>query len=179
MKRSMVRIAAFATVMGSIAGFVVLRAQEPQDINRLLADAKGQSYAVSFDAAILNSYMRQPQLHWKTHAIEITRMKEDINLVGKTVAKLNESRVGAAGWQKNAIDRIIPLMQEIAANTTAAIEFLNNNQTQPLITGDYRDYIESNADLSGQLSDLIAKYVDYGNTKDRYENLRKSIQISR
>lgn len=168
-----------AALIGGLAGLVTLSAQEPQDINRLLADAKGESYTVSFDAAILNSYMLQPKLSWQSHAAEINRMKEDVNVVGKTVTKLNGARVGAASWQKNAIDRIIPMMQEIAANTTSAIQFLNDNQAKPLTTGDYRDYIESNADLSSQLADLIAKFVDYSNTKEHYQNLRKTLEISR
>ena len=116
----------------------VLKAAETPDsesVSKLLSDAKMQSYAISVDASILESYMRQPKLSWQSHAAEIDRMKTEINAAAKTVGKLNDSKGQAAAWQAVAIDRIIPYMKEIADNTTNAIEYLNNNQAKPLTTG--------------------------------------------
>jgi hypothetical protein len=121
--------------------------------------------------------MRQPKLNWQTHAAEIERMKSDINAAAKTVGKLNDSKGQAADWQAVAIDRIIPYMKEIADNTTNAIEYLNNNQAKPLTTGDYRDFIEANSDTSRELASMIADFVDYGNSKSRYETLRRKLEL--
>jgi hypothetical protein len=152
-------------------------APESESVTKMLADAKRQAFGISLDAATLDSYMRQPKLSWTTHASEIDRMKNDINEEAKTVGKLNDARLGAAPWQTAAIDRIIPLMKEIATNTTNAIEFLNKNQAKPLTTGDYKDYIEANADTCKELASLIADFVDYGNNKNRAESLRQKLEL--
>ncbi len=159
------------------AGPALKAGEESESVSKLLADAKTQSYQVTVDAGILESYTRQPHLNWVSHASEIDRMKNDINTVAKTVGKLNDARTQAAPWQATAIDRIIPMMKEIADNTTNAIEFLNKNQAKPLITGDYKDYIEANADVSTELSDMIAHFVDYGNHKNRYQELRRTLEL--
>src|SRR5271168_4742857 len=101
---------------------------EEPSVSKLLAEAKTQTYAISVDASQLESYTRESTLSWETHAVEISRMKDDINQTAKTVEKLNASRSAATPWQAAAIDRIIPLMQEIAANTTSAIEYINKYQ---------------------------------------------------
>lgn len=152
-------------------------AGDSESVSKLLGEAKTGAYQISVDATTLESYMRQPKLNWVSHATEIDRMKNDINATAKTVGKLNSERMNASPWQATAIDRIIPLMKEIADDTTAAIEFLNKNQAKPLITGDYRDFIEANADVCTQLSDLVSHFVDYGNTKSRYENLKRTLEV--
>jgi hypothetical protein len=48
------------------------------------------------------------------------------------VEKLNAMRNSASTWQKQAIDRMVPLMRELAANTTAAINDLNEQRTRLL-----------------------------------------------
>ncbi len=168
------------TVAVVLAGACTLRAtevMEPDGVTRLLREAKSEAFQVSEDASTLESYMRQPNLDWRSHASEISHMKEDVNATGRTVGKLTAARSSAAAWQVTAMDRIVPLLQEIAANTTSAIEFLNKNQARPLTMGDYRDYIEANADLSGNLAALIAHFVDYGNTRLRYETAARAVQL--
>jgi len=150
---------------------------EEPSVSKLLAEAKTQTYAISVDASQLESYTRESTLSWETHAVEISRMKDDINQTAKTVEKLNASRSAATPWQAAAIDRIIPLMQEIAANTTSAIEYINKYQSR-LTMKEYTDYLESNSDLSSQLAGLVTHYVDYGNAKNRYTNLKRTIDVA-
>jgi len=90
---------------------------------------------------------------------------------------LGDRRGQAAPWQVSAIDRIIPYLREIADDTTAAIEYLNKNQSRLANNKEYKDYIEANADTSRELATLVAHFVDYGNHKSRYESLRKSLEL--
>jgi beta-xylosidase len=115
-------------------------------------------------------------MSWQTHAAELNRMKDDINATAKTVVALTNAKAQAVPWQATAIDRIIPFMKEIAADTTAAIDYLNKNQSK-LNMKEYKDYTQENAQTSQELSTLIAHFVDYGNHKDRYESLRKSLEL--
>lgn len=165
---------------GLVAGMIgmspALMAADDEAVSKLLGEAKMQSYAISVDAGVLESYTRETTLSWVSHALEITRMKNDINAAGKTVASLSAAKAQAAPWQVTAIDRIIPFLREIASNTTAAIEYLNKNQSR-LNAKEYQDYIEANADTSQELSTLIAHFVDYGNHKDRYDSLRNKLEL--
>ena len=170
----------FTMIAFLVAGIVglapTLKAANEESVSKLLAQAKTQSYAISVDATTLESYTRQPSLDWSTHASEITRMKTDINAAGMTVTALNDSKGQAAAWQVTAIDRIIPYLREIATNTTAAMEFLNKNQSR-LKSVEYKDYIEANSDTSQELASLIAHFVDYGNHKSRYDSLRNTLEL--
>lgn len=166
-----------------VAGFagvssILMAAVKPESepVSELLASAERESYAVSVDASTLDSYLREPDLDWRTHAEELNQMRDDINQTAKTVVELNDSRLRAAPWQVAAIDRIIPLMKEIAANTTDAIEFLNKYQSR-LNEPKYEDYVEASSDVATQLADLVASYVDYGSSKTRYESLRRTLEL--
>lgn len=163
---------------GIVGAAPALKAADMPDseaVSKLLADAKTQSYAVSVDATTLASYLLS-NLDWRTHASELTRMKEDINATAKTVTALVAARSQAAPWQATAIDRILPFMREIAADTTAAIDYLNKNQSK-LNMKEYKDYAEANSSTSQELATLIAHFVDYGNHKSRYESLKKSLEL--
>jgi cell division septum initiation protein DivIVA len=64
----------------------------------------------------------------KVQAADLQRdsdeLKDRINKIGETIQKLQNMR-SASPWQQEAIDRIIPVAQKLASNTTAAIEHLN------------------------------------------------------
>ena len=136
-KLYMIGVTTFACLLAGIAGVTPsLKAtgQEPS-VSKLLAEAKTQAYAISVDASQLESFTRSPDLSWESHAVEISQMKDDINQTAKTVEKLNASRSEAEPWQAAAIDRIIPFMQEIAGNTTSAIEYLNKLRFHRTVAG--------------------------------------------
>jgi hypothetical protein len=176
-----VKITILAGLVAGLAGISsalkAIEGSQPEDVSELLFDAKTQSYVISVHAAELEGFMRNPHLTWRTHAAELTRMKEDINAAGKTAAKLSEARSNAEPWQRLAIVRIIPYLKEIAYNTSGAVDYINKNQSKPMTVGDYRDYIEANANISRELASLIADCVDYGNTGSRYESLRQKLEL--
>jgi len=180
MKQQSINIAVLACLMAGTVGITpALRAAdkpESEAVTKLLGDAKRQAFGISLDAATLDSYLRQPNLSWVSHAVEIDRMKNDINEEAKTIQSLNSKRLEAAPWQVAAIDRIIPLMKEIADNTSGAIEFLNKHQAK-LTSPEYRDFIEANSDTCNELATLISRFVDYGSHKSRYEDLRQKLEL--
>jgi len=174
----------FTMLVGLLAGAAgvapVLNAAEAPEsasVSKLFSDAKRQAYAISLDAATLESFTRIPELSWESHALELDQMKADFSAAGKTVEKLTAERGQAAPWQVTAIDRIVPYLKEIAANTTSAIDYVNKNKSRPLTIGDYKDYLEANADTSRELATLIANFVDYGSSKSRSESLRNKLEL--
>jgi hypothetical protein len=148
---------------------------DSEQVSKLLSDAKTQAYQLREDAATMDSYSRA-NVGWEIHAVSLDQIKQHINESGRTLAKLDENRSSASPWQATAIDRIKPLLKEIAANTQNAIQTLNGNPKQ-LSSPDYKEYLETNSDVAAQLAGLIRDLVDYGNTKNRMERLKAKLEL--
>ena len=64
----------------------------------------------------------------RTDPVAVDQMKERINAAGRTLTKLEDARHTASPWQATAMDRVMPLLKEIAANTETVIQYINKNQ---------------------------------------------------
>jgi len=144
---------------------------------KLLSEARTQAFQLSSDAAEMESFTTYfPQsLAWQTHIDALNRIKGDVNKMGRQLVKLEEAKATALPWQRLAIDRITPLLKELAANTTATIETLNKNKD--VAADEYEDYLEANADSASYLAAVIGDFVDYGKTKARLERLTNRLEI--
>jgi len=63
-----------------------------------------------------------------TEYSHLEALKEDINHMGKEMAVLNSERDSLPAWERNAVDRILPLLQKAALDTTKATEYFNAHQ---------------------------------------------------
>jgi hypothetical protein len=144
---------------------------ENAKVSRLLQEAKEKAAVLSRDADEMEALTRS-DVSWETHASMLDTIKEDINSLAHTVEKLNAMRNSASTWQKQAIDRMVPLMRELAANTTAAINHLNEQRTRPT-TPEYAEYLRQNSKTSRQLSDMISSFVDYDQTRAKLAQLEQ------
>jgi hypothetical protein len=138
--------------------------------------AKQQSFELARDADEMTALLRD-DVSWQTHADMLNRIKNHVNNMGRIVAKLESEREEASPWQQQAIDRMIPLLKEIASNTTAAIEHLNQNHLRP-VSEDYRDYLQENADTAHELADTISSFEQYGRTRAKLEKLQDKIEVT-
>ena len=150
--------------------------QENPEVTRLLEDAKEKAAALSRDADDMEALIRS-DVSWQSHAEMLDRIKEHVNDLGRLVEKLNAERDNAAPWQQKAIDRMMPLMKELASNTTAAINHLKEHQVRPTI-GSYPEYLRENADTAHQLAYIISSFVEYGETKAKLERLEQRLEIA-
>ena len=148
---------------------------DSEQVNQLLSDAKTQAFQLREDASIMESYTRS-DASWQSHAATVAQMREHINAAGRTLTKLVDARKSASPWQATAIDRIQPLLKEIASDTQSVIEYINKNPKR-LATSEYRDYVEANSDDASALAGLIADFVNYGNTKNRLERLASKLEL--
>jgi hypothetical protein len=146
---------------------------ENAEVSRLLQQAREQAGVLSRDADEMESLTRS-DVSWQTHASMLETMKEDVNTLAHTVEKLDAMRDSASPWQKQAIDRMVPLMRELAANTTAAINHLNEERTRPT-TPEYADYLRQNSETARQLSDMISSLVDYDQTRAKLAQLEQKL----
>ena len=110
--------------------------------SKLLKDARGLAVQLGRDANQMASF--QTLTNWKSHAEQLNLIGDHINKVGKILADLHQARDGAEPWQQDAIDKITPLVQELASNTKAIINNLNGDKRtwRP----EYNAYLKSNAE---------------------------------
>ena len=151
--------------------------EDNNEVTQLLEDIKVQAADLQRDSDELESFSRS-NVSWESHAAELEAMKERINKIGQTIQKLQNMRGSASPWQQEAIDRIIPVAQKLASNTTAAIEHLNQSPKR-LQDPQYKRYLTSNAEAARQLSNMVRDFVDYGKTRNTLERLEKRLEVSR
>ena len=156
----------------------LLPAQKPEnsEVAQLLLQAKEHAAELSRDADELESLTRS-NASWKTHAEMLEQIRDHVNTMGRLVPKLIESRDSASPWQQQAIDRMVPLLKELAANTSAAIQHLSQNQARPT-SGSYTEYLKENTETAHQLSDMISSFWRYGQTRAKLEHLEQKLEIA-
>jgi hypothetical protein len=164
------------------AGFLIflptLKAGDVPDsehVAKLLSDAKTLAFQLKEDAAMMETFTRT-NVSWESHAVAINTVKDHVNQLGRQEGKLKEARSAAAPWQKVAIDRIVPYLEELEGYTLAVIEHINADPRR-LNTAEYKDYLEANADYSSDLAAMISDFVNYGSTKQRFERLTNKLEV--
>lgn len=161
-----------------LASSPVLGAQnaENPEVTRLLEQARDKAAELSRDADDMEA-MTRSDVSWQSHAMMLDQIKDHVNDMGKIVERLTAMRSSASSWQQQAIDRMLPLMRDIATNTTAAINHLKENQIRP-VSGDYTQYLEENANTSHQLASMVSSFVEYGQGRARLEKLEHQLEIA-
>lgn len=148
---------------------------DSEQVSRLLSEAKTMAFQLKEDAVAMESYTRS-NAGWESHATAIMEIKEHVNALGRQAMKLKEAKNTASPWQKTAIDRIDPYLDELEGYTSAVIDHINNHP-KLLTTPEYKDYLEANADYAADLAAMIADFVDYGKTKHRFQSLTDKLEV--
>jgi hypothetical protein len=168
--------ATFISVLFVLLTLASAQNEENAQVTRLLADARDKAAVLSRDADEMEALTRS-DVSWQTHADKLEQVKEHVNDLARTEQQLTAARVSATPWQQVAIDRMIPLLKELASNTTAAINHLNENKLRPT-TREYTEYLRANADTAHQLSDMISSFVQYGQTQAKLDKLEQKLEIA-
>lgn len=165
--------------MGALlmTGFTAM-AQKPDSarITALLQHAKEHAAHANINAERLESYTRS-RTNWESHSAELSRMRENINDLGKDVAELSAAGEEASAWQKEAIDDIDPLLRRMADHLSATIRHLSDNQNRVHMP-EYKDYAKTNYELSQKLLTMIDDYVDYAEAKSTAEALEQKLLLT-
>jgi hypothetical protein len=150
-------------------------APDSEQVTKLLVETRALAFQLSTDAAYMETFTRV-NVSTEAHALAINQVKDDVNALGRQAVKLQDAKHGAAPWQRTAIDRITPFLDELIGYTYAAIEHIN---TAPsfLTTAEYNDFLEANADYSSDLAAMISDFVKFGQTKERMERLTKKLEV--
>jgi hypothetical protein len=161
--------------LGTSANAKAPDAPDSEAVNKLLSEAKTMAFQLKEDAVIMESFTRM-NVGWEAHAVAINQIKDHVNALGRQQEKLMDAKATASEWQRTAINRIEPFLDELEGYTSAVIERINANPKQ-LFTPEYKDYLEANADYATDLAAMIAQFVDYGKTKARLVNLTDDLEL--
>ncbi len=181
-KKTTFLVALALLVAGYFSILPARAAEEPsgadsQVVNDLLAEAKSEAHQLEADAGQMEQFARSGLTH-HSHGVKLNAIKEDVNKAGKLLTDLETEREYASAWQQKAIDEIRPLLREIADNTEAAIEYINQHQSEiKLSQPPYNTYLSENYKVAGELATLITDYVDYGQHKAHFERLAEQLAV--
>jgi hypothetical protein len=149
---------------------------DSEQVSKLLAEVRGEALLLRDDAQLMESYTRS-DISRETQGRTVTAVRAHVNAIGKKLAELMSAKNSASPWQVAAIERIQPWVRELATNTSRAIGYINSGPAN-YKTGEYKEYLEANSDVSNGLFSLISDFVDYGNSKDRMDRLATRLEIS-
>ena len=157
-----------------MAGFgmlalLALGAADSEEITKLLTEAKAVAVKLKADSEDMESFTRST-MTWRGYASKLDVIKGHVNNTGQLLAKLKAAETTGSPWQQAAIKRIESLLKELADNTTATINHLNDNQGK-VHAPPFTDYVKANADLATDLEALIRDFVDYASAKEKFESL--------
>jgi hypothetical protein len=161
----------------ALAASTVYGAQTSKDskeVSSILADVKTEAIQLRDDADQLKGFTRST-LSWESHVRKVEQIKQHINNAGELLTKLDNAKGTASPWQQQAIDRINPLLKELASNVTSTIEHLNQ-KPKLLQTGPYVDYAAANYEMASHLAELVSDYVEYGKSKAKSEELATKLE---
>ncbi|KAA6461922.1 hypothetical protein DYQ86_09765 [Acidobacteria bacterium AB60] len=169
----------FAFVALLLSIFPTLEAQATTDsvaINKLLGQVKIHSTLAVDDAATLDSYARSPTISWQSHSGKLRAIKEHVNDLIEDCNQMSSLRGEGSAWQQETIDRINPLLHEIADHLTATVEHLKGNPDQTLMQA-YRDYVHTNFELIDNTQKLISDFSSYSRSKDKAQTLEQKLEL--
>jgi hypothetical protein len=150
--------------------------EDHQQLTQLLGEARDEAAELAKDSDEMESLIRN-DVSWETHAVMLDRIKDRVNNMARVVAKLTETRTSGSELQEQAVDRILPLLKDLAINTTAAINYLNQNKSRPL-TDPYNQYLLDNADTAHQLSSTVSSLFEYEKSMTKVEKLKNKLGLS-
>jgi hypothetical protein len=146
---------------------------ENQQLTELLSDASNEALELASDAAEMET-LTLNDTSWVTHTLMLARVKGHVDNMALLIDKLTKAQKSGSELQEQAVQQMLPLVKELSANTTAAINYLNRNKTRP-ISDSYTQYLNKNAETARQLSSIISSLLEYQKGMADIKTLRSKL----
>ncbi len=143
--------------------------------SRLLAQIQNEAAILTTHASTLESLARHPRHSWQSHAYYLERVKDHINAVGVNTAELQRIAADAQPWQQRAIAQVTSHAAQVAASTSAAIAYLNDNQGR-LFVPEYKSHVAAIADSSQNMKDAVDQFLDYEKAQRNHERAQQKLE---
>jgi predicted O-linked N-acetylglucosamine transferase (SPINDLY family) len=146
---------------------------ESQELTQLLSDANDEARELASDAEEMQM-LTLNDTNWVTHALMLSKVKGHVDNMALLIEKLKKLQKSGSELQEQAVQQMLPLVQELSANTTAAINYLNQNKSRPT-SETYKQYLNKNAEAARQLSSMISTLLDYQKSMAEIEKMRSKL----
>jgi hypothetical protein len=149
-------------------------AQKAQDARATLALMDQQVATVSDTAFTMNQAIYRDVDDTGFQADELTDLKGQVNGIGREMAVIEAERDSIPMWQADAVEQILPIMHEIAVESTQAINTAKANGNR-LFASDYviqTNEIFTNANKAAQ---LLHDDIKLANARAKEDRLTASI----
>jgi len=174
LRNSLVSLAA-AAMFAFVSTAAMAQTADSEEISRLLTQAKSHAVLVADDASQLQSFVNSTD-SWVSHSAKLSQMVEHVNALGVVNKGLADLRPQGSPWQQIAIDRVDPLLRDVAAQLTATIKHLKTHQSQ-IHMGPYRDLVQATHDYASRTAEMISDFVEYDRAKSRVEALERKLEL--
>ena len=145
-------------------------------ITDLLKEAESHAILASVDAETLESYTRSHTVSWQSHAYRLRNVADHANDLIQDFNKLSSMRSEGSPWQQEAIDRVDPLLKEMADHLNTTIAHFRDNKHRINMPA-FDNYVKANREYMGRTSELISSFVDYGQTRAKAIDLEASLDL--
>jgi len=138
-------------------------------IDDMLAQFENQAVEARREAETLESGTRN-SLSWQSHAHYLGTMKEQVNEMGKMLAKLEASKSQATHFQEKAIEAARPHLEDMARRLGNSINWLNEDR-RSVTREDYKDNLHGLWVSSERLYTNVDTITDYHEARMRLNDL--------
>lgn len=149
---------------------------ESQQLTQLLSDANDEARELAEDAEETQTLILN-DTNWVTHALMLARVKGHVDNMALIIEKLSKTQKSGSELQEQAVEQMLPLVRELSAITTAAINYLNQNKARP-VSDSYTQYLNKNAETARELSSMITSLLEYQKRMAEIEQLRSKLVVS-
>jgi hypothetical protein len=163
---------AIFTLLSSVTAYAT-KAENPQ-LTQLLADANVEAFELARDATDTQMLISTDE-NWVDHALMLAKVKGHVDNLALIIEKMSKAQKSGSELQEQAVEQMLPLVKQLSANTTAAINYLKQSKARP-ISDTYTRYLEKNAETAHQLSSMIRSLIDYEKTMTEIEQLRRKLE---
>jgi hypothetical protein len=159
------------TLMPANAEVPAEKASSHPVVSEQLSDFKSTVAELRREADTLNSFMPGNQMSWQTHNFSLNRLKNHVNDLGKTLARMEALKPESGDIQQMAIENARPHLSAIALNLTQAIELVNTDRNSINHSTEYADAVRSVYQHSDSLYEKMDTLLDYESARSRFNSL--------
>jgi Na+/phosphate symporter len=122
----------------------LLTAQSAEDENpqlsQLLENVNDEVFHLANDVTDTQMLIRS-DADWINHVLILAKVKGHVDNLALITEELRKTQKFGSALHEEAVERMPPLVKQLSANTTAAINYLNQNKSRP-VSEAYTKYLE-------------------------------------
>ncbi|MCW5977590.1 MAG: hypothetical protein KIT09_05915 [Bryobacteraceae bacterium] len=137
-----------------------------ESARRTLQEIETLARSSSYDADVLTRMIENPSSSSDSQMSQLMNRKTEINKMGNDLAMLENERDTPTPWEREAVDKVHPLLKEAAEDTSNAIRHFDENRNF-LWARQYRNNAKGVAHDSQRIASTLGDYLKYEKLRDR------------